>query len=221
MVMRSGFKPLYDDHGKLVSDNAAKANLLNYYFASVCTDDNGCMPTVCHRVDSTCFLSDISFTANNVEAVIKRLKSNLSSGHDELPPLLFKKLSLVIAQLLAILYHQLFFVSFIPPKWKENMQLLLPYLKKGLSSFVSNYRPISLTCVTSKIMERIISDQMLSYFLSNRLINEAQHRFLSGLSTTTNLLHCVNDWSLTLQNRHGVTIAVSYTHLTLPTNREV
>jgi len=38
------------------------------------------MPTVYHRVDFACFLSDISFTANNVEAAIKRLKSNLSNG---------------------------------------------------------------------------------------------------------------------------------------------
>jgi len=162
------------------------------------------MPTVYHRVDSTCSLSDILFTANNVEAAIKRLKSNLSSGPDELPPLLFKKLGLVIAQPLAILYHQLFSVSFIPPEWKHAV--ITPVFKKGLSSSVSNYRPISLTCVTSKIMERIISDQMHSYVLSNGLINEAQHGFLRGLSTTTNLLHCVNDWSLTLHNRHGVTI---------------
>ena len=48
---------------------------------------------------------------------------------------------------------------------------------------------------------------MLSYFLSNGLINKAQHGFLKGLSTTTNLLHCVSDWSLSLQNRHGVTVA--------------
>jgi len=186
LTSKSGISPLYDDHGKLVSDNAAKANLLNYYFASVCTDDNKCMPTVYHRVDFTCSLSNISFTVNNVEAAIKRLKSNLSSGPDELPPLLFKKLGLVIAQPLAIFYHQLFSVSFIPSKWKHAV--ITPVLKKGLSFFVSNYRPISLTCVTSKIMESIISDQIHSYFLFNGLINEAQHGFLKGLSTTTNLL---------------------------------
>jgi len=116
LTSKSGIGPLYDNHGKLVSDNATKANLLNHYFASVCTDDNGCMPNVYHRVDSTCSLSDISFTVNNVEAAIKRFKSNLSSGPDELPPLLFKKLGLVIAQPLAIFYHQFFSVSLIPPE---------------------------------------------------------------------------------------------------------
>jgi len=55
-------------------------------------------------------------------------------------------------------------------------------------------------------MERVITGQMLSYFVDNRLINEAQHGFLKGLSTTSNLLHCINDWTLSLRNRHDVAI---------------
>jgi len=63
-----------------------------------------------------------------------------------------------------------------------------------------------LTCVTSKISERIISNQMFSYFLANGLINKAQHGFLKGLSTATNLLQCVNDWPLSIQNCRGITV---------------
>jgi len=66
-----------------------------------------------------------------------------------------------------------------------------PCLQKGLSSRAANYRPISLTCVTSKTLERIVSSQMFSYFVANQLINKAQHGFLKGLSTATNLLHIV------------------------------
>ena len=47
---------------------------------------------------------------------------------------------------------------------------------------------------------------MLRHLTVNKLINEAQHGFLAGLSTATNLLSCINDWSLSLQNRHGVTV---------------
>ena len=38
--------------------------------------------------------------------------------------------------------------------------------------------------------------------VKNRLNTHQQHGFLSKLSTTTNLLESVNDWSLILQNRH-------------------
>jgi len=108
-----------------------------------------------------------------------------------LPPLLFKRLCPVLAQPLAIFYQQLFSVSYVPPEWKHA--IITPVFKNGLASSTANYRPISLTRVTSKISEWIISDQMFSYFLANGLINKAQHGFLKGLSTATNLLQRVND----------------------------
>ena len=113
--------------------------------------------------------------------------------------------------MLKLLFHQIFSFSikyFLSPMfpliWKPAIIVLVH--KNGLSTCTANYRPISLTCVTSKIMERVITGQLLSYFVENRLINEAQHGFLKGLSTTSNLLYCINDWTLSLQNRHGVTI---------------
>jgi len=63
-----------------------------------------------------------------------------------------------------------------PLIWKPAIIVLVH--KNGLSTCTANYRPISLTCVTSKIMERVITGQLLSYFVENRLINEAQHDFL-------------------------------------------
>ena len=43
LTNKSGISPVYDTQGELVSDNLGKANLLNSYFASVCTDDNSCL----------------------------------------------------------------------------------------------------------------------------------------------------------------------------------
>jgi len=79
-----------------VSDNLAKANLLNSYFASVCADDNSSLPPIYHCA-SSCSLSDITFTEENVTSAISKLKSNLSCGSDDLPPLLFKRLCPVLA----------------------------------------------------------------------------------------------------------------------------
>jgi len=81
-----------------------------------------------------------------------------------------------------------------------------PVFKKGLLSDVSNYRPIHLTFVFGKLLERVVQKQMLGYLLINKLISPHQHGFLSKLSTCTQLLETVNDWSLSLRNRHAVDV---------------
>ena len=122
-----------------------------------------------------------------------------------MPPLLFKQLRYSLAHPLALLYNQLFSVSTVPSAWKQAT--ITPVFKKGAASAVCNYRPISLTCVASKIMERIIAKQIYVHLLENNLLSSAQHGFVKGRSTCTNLFDAVNDWTLTVQNKKAVTIA--------------
>ena len=72
---------------------------------------------------------------------------------------------------------------------------------------MSNYRPISLTCVPCKIMERVISQQMCRHFNDNHILHKAQHGFLKGHSTCTNMLESMNDWTLAINHHCGVTVA--------------
>ena len=46
--------------------------------------------------------------------------------------------------------------------------------KKGCKAELSNYRPVSLTYVTCKVMESIIRDHIMSYFLENKLFSYKQ-----------------------------------------------
>ena len=64
-----------------------------------------------------------------------------------------------------------------------------------------------MTSVASKIMERVISVQMISFLLQNNVINTAQHGFLRGLSTTSNLLETFIDWTLAIQGQNSITVA--------------
>jgi len=49
-------------------------------------------------------------------------------------------------------HNKLQSVGVIPDIWKQAV--IVPVFKKGATCDVANYRPISLTCVASKIMER-------------------------------------------------------------------
>ena len=70
-----------------------------------------------------------------------------------------------------------------------------PIHKKESKNQFSNYRPVSLTSVCGKLLERIIRDQLVHYLESNKLIHKDQHGFRTGRSCTTQLLEVMETWT--------------------------
>jgi len=102
------------------------------------------------------------------------------------------------------MFTQLFSVGAVPGDWKNA--IITPVFKKEPTGNVSNYRPISLTCVASKIMERVIARHIYDHLYRNQLLSCMQHGFIKGRSTCTNLLESMNDWTLSVQSNKSVTI---------------
>jgi len=136
-------------------------------------------------------LDTVVFDERNIIAAVRKLKANLSAGPDGLPPLLYKRLQSSIAKPLALLFTQLFSTGVVPEAWKTA--IIVPVFKKGSASNVANYRPISLTCLASKIMERVIDICIYDHLASNNLLSGNQQGFIKGRSTCTNLLESMND----------------------------
>ena len=68
-----------------------------------------------------------------------------------------------------------------PETFKKSK--IIPLYKKGDSSLLSNYRPISLLPTISKVFERIIYNQLYQYFSDNELLAEQQYGFCAQHST--------------------------------------
>ena len=56
-------------------------------------------------------------------------------------------------------------------------------------------------------MESIIKDRLIAYLLEKKLITKQQHGFLAKHSTCSQLLECVNDWTIELNVRHSIDVA--------------
>lgn len=157
------------------------------------------------RVDDDCNLNNVCFTSDTVYRHLVKLKPKTGGGPDGLAALFLKNVAGTLASPLAFLYNKSFELSTLPTIWKTAV--VTPVFKKGSPSLASNYRPISLTCIACKVMESIIKDKLIAYLLENSLITRQQHGFLAKHSTCSQLLECVNDWSIELNLRHSVDVA--------------
>ena len=71
---------------------------------------------------------------------------------------------------------------------------VVPIFKSGKNNLADNYRPISLTSVVVKTLERLIHKHIMKYLTDFQLLNDNQHGFRPSRSCVTQLLQLVNEW---------------------------
>ena len=91
---------------------------------------------------------------------------------------------------LSLIFQASFETGIVPEMWK--IANISPIFKKGLKSDPANYRPISLTAVPCKIMDRMVRDEMMAHFTKNGMISDQQHGFVEKKSCLTNLLETID-----------------------------
>ena len=91
---------------------------------------------------------------------------------------------------LALLFKRSFEESRLPQEWLEAN--VTPLFKKGNSADPGNYRPVSLTSVVGKVMERIIKQDLMDHLNKHKLITNNQHGFVKGRACVTNLLETMD-----------------------------
>jgi hypothetical protein len=204
LTHKAGIAPIHDSSGVVVTDDLAKAEVLNAHFINVGTVDDGVLPAHNRVVPIDTNISLIYFDACDIFNVIHSLDLKCSPGPDGIPCILVKQLVHVLCIPFAILFNLIFQFGEVPNEWK--CAIVKPIFKKGNSSDPNNYRPISLTSIICKVYESIIKDKLLSYLNSNALISKAQHGFLKSHSTVTNLMEALNDWTSCLDHKKSVRI---------------
>lgn len=170
------------EHGsKIATDRRSACNMFAAYFASVYQEpDNERIESI--RPTTTFNIPHI--TNVEVQQILEKLDLYKVSSPDNIPAMLYRKLSQSISIPLAALYNKSLREGVFPSSWKVSF--VTPTFKSGSRSKVTNYRPISILCSISKIFERIMFNRLYAYF--KRYISPSQHGFVSGRSPQTNLM---------------------------------
>ena len=121
-------------------------------------------------------------------------------------PRVLKELAEELAKPLTILFKKSLESEELPAHWLQAV--ITPIFKKGSKRLPENYRPVSLTCIACKMLEKLIVRIIIKHIKENQFESDRQHGFVKGKSTTTNILEVLNIWTEALS--HGIPVDVLY-----------
>ena len=139
-----------DENNLLTTSNEETADSFNKYFATVFVKEDAgfCIPS--DSVIQGEHFSDLKFKEEKILKILEELKVDKAPGPDGLyPPVLFE-LRTQLAKPLKTIFERSFTGSTVPDDWKKAV--VVPVFKKGKKDQAQNYRPVSLTCITCKVM---------------------------------------------------------------------
>ena len=181
------------------NDTKGKADMFNKYFTDQFSEPSLYNTDISFGTDNE---FDIDFSPSRIKAFLANININKACGPDEIPGIVLKMCSNSVALPLSIIYRLIYNTGSLPLQWK--LSNIVPIFKKGDSKKVSNYRPISLLSIASKIMERIIHEEMILKVV--HLVDRRQHGFLPNKSCATNLVQLMDDVAQSLHKNIGTDI---------------
>ena len=84
----------------------------------------------------------------------------------------------------------------VTSEWK--LALVTPVPKGGWSEKVEDFRPVSISPVVAKLLERVVQWQLYAYLHKHSILNVAQSGFCPGHATQDVLVATVDDWRQSL-----------------------
>ena len=135
----------------------------------------------------------------------KDINVNKSAGPDKIPPRVLKENASQVAKPLYLIFRKSLDEGKLPEEWK--LANITPIFKnKGSKHQSTNYRPVSLTCVACKLLEKIIRKHIIHHMKENKLFTEDQHGFMDGRSCSTNLLATLDKWTDIIDNKGSIDV---------------
>jgi len=125
---------------------------------------------------------------SDVLLIANKLKPKSSYGHDDISTKSFD-------------------TGIVPNEMKIHK--VIPIYKSSDPSLLNNYRPVSLLTAFSKLIEKLMFNNLISFFNSNNTRFKDQYGFRSKHSTIHSIIHLLNHCAeVTNQVNHNFTLAI-------------
>ena len=184
---------------------------LNSFFASLVSDCSMSHATPYGPANEQHFIAFNPVSPSSMQKLLEQLDTGKAPGSDELLPSLFHSCADMLAPSLAHLVNKSLSSGVVPAGFKNaNITPLLKSAKLDATQ-PCNYRGISLLPVASKVLEKVVEEQLVSFLEEHKGLSDHQFGFRHGRSAEDLLCKAVSDWS---SNKDaGLTTVVAFIDL--------
>ena len=186
--------------GKLITRASLIASEMNEFFLEKVRNIRIGIPhlgnsfTECKSImkSKTCKLGLSHVSLSKVNKLLKNLKNTRSTAVDELDNYCVK----ISADIITRPLHHVISLSILQQKFPESWKYskLIPLHKKGSKLERKNYRPVAILSPLSKILEKVVYEQIYEYFTRNLIFNSNLHGYRQNRSTQTALMVMYDRW---------------------------
>ena len=131
-------------------------------------------------------------SAAYVERAVRALNKSKSPGADRIPVEILKDAVHLVSKPLTLICNASLEKGIFPQIWKFTR--VTPIYKTGSKTDVNNYRPISVLSAVSRILEKIVHDQLLEYLKGYNKLCLNQFAFQKLHNTVMCLLNVIDPW---------------------------
>ena len=150
-------------------------------------------------------LTSITVKEDEVYHLLSRHKTDTATGPDGISGHMLRNTTISIYPALTRFFNISLTQQKFPLAWKTSNVNPIP--KSSDLSHCSNYRPISLLSLLSKILKRIVHNHVFKFLSKHNLLSRVQFSFRSHSSTQEALLSVTNTWQ-TMLSKHKLIAAV-------------
>ena len=122
-----------------------------------------------------------------------------SSGITDMPSYLLKLSFIVLIQKLLIIMNKSLFFGYFPQMWRKA--IIVPIPKVNIPNEIGDLRPIALTPLPGKILERFVHAQLISHLDQYNILTEFQNGFRKSHSTIDTIFRYTTDLQLNKDNK--------------------
>ena len=147
-------------------------------------------------------LYTVNFSTDNISKIRNNLETHKARAHHMLSIRMVKLCGNSICKLLSIIFKSYLKEGKFPSDWSKAH--VVPVRKRGDKHCLKSYRPVFLFPICSKTFERLIYNELFTFFIDNNLVSSNQSGFRPADSCLNQLIAITHEIYKSFDDGHEV-----------------